>query len=99
MLAYEFTERGANDFSTAVEWYERQTTDRGRSVADSIVQAINVARSRPMSCPEIDEGVRGIRCGRFPYRVHFEVFPDRIRVLAIYHTSRDPARWDDPDRE
>jgi plasmid stabilization system protein ParE len=99
MLRYEFSERAAKDFDAAVEWYKRQPTNLGRAVVDAIVQAIDVARSRPLSCPEIEEGVRGVRCVRFPYRVHFEVLPDRIRLLAIYHTSREPQRWDDPDRE
>jgi plasmid stabilization system protein ParE len=99
MLAYEFTERAAQDFDAAVEWYKRQRTELGRAVVDSIVQAIDIARSRPMSCPEIEAGVRGVRCVRFPYRIHFEVLPDRVRLLAIYHTSRNPERWDDSDRD
>jgi toxin ParE1/3/4 len=99
MLAYEFTRRGAADFEAAVAWYQRQAADLGRAITDAIVQAIDIARTRPLSCPEIEGGVRGVRCVRFPYRIHFQVLPDRIKVLAIYHTSRDPNRWDDPDRE
>ena len=30
---------------------------------------------------------------RFPYVVYYRVLADRIRVLAVYHTSRDPSGW------
>jgi hypothetical protein len=40
-----------------------------------------------------------VLCERFPYRVYFEAFDDRIDVLAVYHTARDDAAWDAPGRE
>ena len=99
MRSYEFTERAARDLESTEEWYSKQGEGLGREFVDAVVQAIDIARGRPFSCPEIERGVRGIRCTRFPYRVHFEVLPDRIDVLAVYHTARDPHRWNDPDRE
>jgi plasmid stabilization system protein ParE len=30
---------------------------------------------------------------RFPYAIYYRVLPDRIRVLAVYHTARDPSGW------
>jgi toxin ParE1/3/4 len=38
---------------------------------------------------DIREGV----LTRFPYAIYYRVLADRIRVLAVYHTSRDPSRW------
>lgn len=99
MRTYELNERAARDLETTAEQYNGQREGLGREFIDSVVRAIHVACNRPSSCPEIERGVRGIRCTRFPYRVHFEVLPDRVDILAIYHTSRDPDRWDDPDRE
>lgn len=31
--------------------------------------------------------------GRFPYAIYYRVLADRIRVLAVYHTARDPSGW------
>lgn len=28
---------------------------------------------------------------RFPYALYYRVLVDRIRVLAVYHTARDPS--------
>ena len=99
MLPYELTARAARDFEAAAEWYEGQKEGLAREFIDAVVQAIGVARDRPLSCPEIQHGVRGVRCARFPYRIHFEVSADRISVTAIYHTSRDPQRWSNLERE
>ena len=30
---------------------------------------------------------------RFPYGVYYRDFPDRVEVVAVYHTSRDPSGW------
>lgn len=99
MRRYELTLRAARDLEAAAEWYNRQTRGLGRQFVDSFVQAMTVACSRPSSCPEIERGVRGIRCIRFPYRIHFEVHPDKIDVLAIYHTARNPQEWNESERQ
>ena len=99
MLPYDLDERAKRDLAAARDWYDRQ----GEGVADRFLvaafEAIRIARERPASVPEIHRGVRAVLCKRFKYRVYFRATGDRITVLAVYHTSRDPARWDDPGRE
>lgn len=34
-----------------------------------------------------------MRVKKFPYMVFYRVDDDQITVLAVYHTSRDPAGW------
>ena len=63
-----------------------------------MLDAVAVARERPESCPAVGGRTRAIRCRRFPYRVYFRVEPDRILILAVYHTAREPDRWDDGSR-
>ena len=29
----------------------------------------------------------------YPYAVYFQVSADRINVVAVFHTSRDPSAW------
>jgi len=98
MIDYDLTERAVQDIAFARDWYDRRRIDLGNKFLDAVLTAIAAARERPMSCPEVRRGVRAIRCRRFPYRVYFEVKADRIVVLAVYHTARDPKRWDDSSR-
>jgi hypothetical protein len=41
------------------------------------------------SFADIREGL----LNRFPYAVYFRELPDRIRILAVWHTARDPSGW------
>jgi plasmid stabilization system protein ParE len=96
---YDWTDRAIRDLAAAREWYDRRDVDLGNQFVDDVLKAIRIARERPGSCPLIRPNVRGVRCGRFPYRIYFEIIDERVFVLAIYHTARRPDRWDDPDRE
>lgn len=99
MLPYSISARAERDLVAVRRWYDEQ----GPNLADQALQAIRdataVARERPGSCPKYRGDTRAVRCKRFPYRVYFEWFPDRIVVAAVYHTSRRASAWNDPDRE
>jgi plasmid stabilization system protein ParE len=99
MVGYEFTDRAARDFEAARSWYDQRSNKLGRRFVDDVVSSIETIRERPESFPVVRRGVRATRCRKFPYRIYFDVLGDRVALLAIYHTSRRPDRWDDPDRE
>lgn len=98
MRAHALTQRALQDLSAARDYYDRAGVELGNRFIDRVFAAIDVARERPESCPGAPGGVRTIRCRRFPYRVYFKVETDRVLVLAVYHTARDPDRWDDSSR-
>jgi plasmid stabilization system protein ParE len=41
----------------------------------------------------IYRNVRRSLLRRFPYAVYYRIEPDRVAVVAIHHTKRDPRRW------
>ena len=98
MRPYELTERALRDLAHARDWYDRHSMELGNRFIDAVLAAARVARERPMSFPVVRNGIRAVRCKRFPYRVYFETLNDRIVVLAIYHTARNPPLWDDAGR-
>ena len=99
MLPYELSDRAERDFRKAREYYDRDNVDLGNRFIDSVLMAIRVARERPTSFPRIRRNIHAVRCNVFPYRVYFQVLSDRIRVLAIYHTARNPKLWDHDARD
>jgi hypothetical protein len=48
-------------------------------------------RSRHVSASSMATFARQLN--RFPYAVYYRELPDRIRVLAVSRTSRDPSGW------
>jgi len=99
MLDYDLTDRAVRDISAARRWYDQASTDLGNRFVDEVLLAIRAARERPHSFPIVQSDKRAVRCRKFPYRVYFEEFRGHIVVLAVYHTSRNPSLWDDPDRQ
>jgi plasmid stabilization system protein ParE len=100
MRDYGFSDRARKDLAAITDWYaQQQTPDLANRFIDDLLLGLRVARERPMSCPVVRGNVRALHCSRFPYRIYFCAFDDRIDVLSVYHTARDPSKWDDPDRE
>ena len=99
MRDYNLSDIALTDLAAARDWYDEQGEDLGRQLMDDVFQAIRVARERPMSCPQVEDEIRSIRCDRFPYKVYFLPAKDVIEVLAVYHTSRDPTKWQRRDQD
>ena len=37
--------------------------------------------------------IRKAALRRFPFNVYYRPHADRVEVIAVFHTSRDPAIW------
>jgi plasmid stabilization system protein ParE len=96
---FALSRRANRDIESANEWYARVSRPLAVAFHADVQRAIDGARERPASFPEVRRGVRRVLCERFPYRVYFETLHDRIDVLAVYHSARDDAGWNDPHRE
>ncbi|MEA2736354.1 MAG: hypothetical protein QOE14_2805 [Humisphaera sp.] len=99
MIDYDLSRRAVRDIESAQDWYDDQSIQLGNEFFDDILLAIRGAREHPLRYPEVESGIRGVRCSRFPYRVYYEVRADKIVIRAVYHTSRNPKLWDDPNRQ
>jgi plasmid stabilization system protein ParE len=43
--------------------------------------------------PAVHRHVRRALIHRFPYALYFTLAADRIEVVAVLHTRRDPTTW------
>jgi plasmid stabilization system protein ParE len=93
MLPYEFDPQAIDDIATARDWYEEQRPNLGEKFFDQVLRTIRGIREHPMAAPEVEPGIRATRCGKYPYRLYFRIINNQIQVLAVYHTARDPKRW------
>jgi plasmid stabilization system protein ParE len=89
-----------------VEYTRRAIADLRKVSADSstyggavlaavearIHRVIDHISERPLAARQVAErpGVHVIPLIRYPYKVFYRVFDDRIRILHIRHTSRRP---------
>jgi plasmid stabilization system protein ParE len=74
-------------------WYERQSAELGQRFVDEVNRVLKLIQANPARYGFADGDVREAPLRRFPFAVYYRVLPDRIRVLAVYHTARDPSGW------
>jgi hypothetical protein len=61
--------------------------------ARAVEEGIAAVRAHPMRHPIVHGEIRRLIIRRFPYGIFYAVRAVELKVLAIYHLSRDPAGW------
>jgi plasmid stabilization system protein ParE len=81
------------EFRDAILWYEHQRKGLGLEFVLCIDEAIERIRRSPETYPKVHKAIRRIVVRRFPFALFYEIVGSDIRVLAIFHSRRDPSRW------
>lgn len=81
------------EFREAILWYEHQRKGLGLEFVLCIDEAIERIRRSPGAYPAVHKTIHRIVIRRFPFALFYETGSSDIRVLAIFHSRRDPARW------
>jgi plasmid stabilization system protein ParE len=102
VLKLQIHPNAEHDLFNDAAWYD----DRDPGLGDSFIKEVRVALAKVLDAPErypLHPHVRPQRTPPvrryvvpgFPYTVAYQVFEDRIRVLAIAHAKRHPRYWSD----
>jgi toxin ParE1/3/4 len=86
----------------AVADLHKISADSRRGFGDRVAQALE-ARIRgvvdrisrePLGAPEVEQrpGLHVVPLLRYPFKIFYRVFDDRVRILHIRHTARRPWR-------
>lgn len=87
------TEAAEDDIREAFLWYEEQKPELGKTFEQQVSNAIGDIIQNPFII-QIRYGATRVHFLRkFPYGIHFTVDESLILVLAVFHTARDPQRW------
>jgi plasmid stabilization system protein ParE len=84
-------EAGA-EFDEAVDWYEQRAGSGSEFVA-RVREVLKQIGQTPELHAVIDRDVRRVVLRRFPYSILYRVRFDRVEVIAVFHSRRDPSAW------
>ena len=94
-FSVEVSDEAEIDFDKSYEYYYKDNPN----VADIFFQSINLSlenvKQYPFSFPEIHKNVRKYVVKKFPFVIYYQVTESVIRIIAIFHTSRNPEIWND----
>lgn len=92
-LPLDFHPSLRQEVDDAFRWYEQRQPGLGRDFLDEVGEVLAEITANPARYGFADADIREGLLPRFPYAVYYRVLIDRIRVLAVYHTARNPSGW------
>ena len=83
----------AAELIESARFYDQRRTGLG----DEFLSAVDAVQELIRKQPELGRrgllGTLSFRTRRFPFRVVYELQPDRIWIVAVAHLSRRPGYW------
>ena len=92
-LPIEFHPAVRDETHDGYRWYEARRPGLGADFLDEVERVLGSIAVSPASHGFADGDVREAILSRFPYAIYYRELTDRVRVLSVFHTSRDPAAW------
>lgn len=81
------------EFDDAYDYYEGRGKGLGEAFADKVHEVLDRIAVMPKMHAKVLGEVRKAVVTRFPYCVYYREEPSCVRILSVFHTSRDPRIW------
>ena len=81
------------DALEAFQWYNEQAPGLGQQFLGELDRTFQAIQSNPLLQGKVHRELRRALLRRFPYGVFYAVESQRLVVIAILHTARDPELW------
>jgi plasmid stabilization system protein ParE len=92
-LPVAFRRRVHHDLAAAFDWYEAQRPGFGDEFLRAALAVFASITHHPEMFGLIDPEVRRAIVARFPFAVFYTIEPERVVVLRVLHTARNPSLW------
>ena len=81
------------EFDEAGDWYEKERLGLGMEFMAEIHLLLQRIAITPEQFPMLYRDIRKAVSRRFPYCIYFRERNQKIVVLAVFHSARNPAVW------
>jgi plasmid stabilization system protein ParE len=95
MAHIEFKTEVYYDLKVAYDWYESQRIGLGEDFLLTLEDSYAKIARTPKAYQLIYKSARRKLVRRFPYGVFFVLRDDKIIVIAVMHTKRNPLDWNE----
>lgn len=86
----ELVDEAKIDYTKIIDWYEKQQPGLGMQFYFLMNELFQRLEQHPSHYSFYHEPFRHTIIKGFPYRVIFKIEKDKARIVAIFHTSRNP---------
>ena len=81
------------EYDAAVDFYEARQAGLGARFATRVNEVLTRIGQSPKMHAVVRGNTRKAVVAKFPYCVYYRELADRVEVISVFHTSRDPADW------
>lgn len=81
------------ELAEARQWYAHQRKGLDAEFMLCVEEALQRIVRTPKSYSVAHRQFRRAVVRRFPFAIFYEVTADEIRVMAVFHSRRNPKRW------
>ena len=83
------------EYESAIAWYRSRSERAADDFEAEVQRFIEQIESNPEIYSEYDENHRYAILRRYPYSPVYRVATDRILIVAVAHSARQPGYWQD----
>jgi plasmid stabilization system protein ParE len=80
------------EFDDSIAWYENEREGLGQEFRGTVEKYFQHVADHPELFTKVRGEVRRAVVRRFPFVIHFLIEKERIVVLSVFHTSREPEQ-------
>ena len=81
------------EFDDSIAFYESRRAGLGQEFRTSIEHHFQRIADNPEGFPKVRGEVRrAVVLRRFPFVIHFLIEAERVVILSVFHTSREPEQ-------
>lgn len=81
------------DITDAYRWYEERDKGLGIEFLRCLEASLNSIKRNPEMYQRIHKNIHRTLIRKFPYGMFYIIDQNKIAVLAVFHTHRDPKEW------
>lgn len=92
-MILKWHEEADEEFVSAALYYEGKEDGLGDRFISEMEVALSRLLANPLGPRVFDRVFRKARFSKFPYALVYQAKADRIHIIAVMHSSRQPGYW------
>lgn len=93
ILPVILTDVALAEAASAFDYYERRQPGLGVRFTEAVQECLDRVSANPHLYATVHRDIREGDINGFSYRVYYIAEPTRVRVISVFHTSRNPNIW------
>lgn len=88
-----FSPEAEEEIGLAFAWYETQCVGRGEDFLTRLEACLSTISRSPDMYAVIKKTFRRALIRKYPYAVIYEFDGQNVHILAVFHMSQNPKKW------